>query len=102
MKNTIFALLICIGVQAQEVTTTTSYIFVDTDIWNIPNGADTANNKEVAHYFDINDTIVANYYANNPEAYNLIIELNASQTSYLDKRYHGGIKGTEASLGVVS
>ncbi len=94
MKKTIIflALFICTGLQAQEVKTTKSRVFVNTDVWNIPNGADTSKNKEVAHYFDINDTIVSNYYAEHPESYNLITVLNDSQISYLDHEYYNGVR----------
>ncbi len=92
-KSILFlALFICAGLQAQETVTTPSRVFVNTDVWNIPNGADTTSNKEVAHYFDINDTIVSNYYAKHPESYNLITVLNDSQISYLDHEYYNGVR----------
>ncbi len=80
----ILAVFICVGLSAQEKTTLKNRIHIGMDIWDIPNGADTTQDKEIFDYFDVNDSITSGLR----ELYGLgvMIELNDTTKSYFDKK----------------
>jgi len=88
MKKLTLILLVffCTGLQAQERVTLRNNVYVNFNIWDIPNGADTTLNKEVAYYFDIDESVVENYYKNNPDKLVLKYVLSDNQLSYFDRK----------------
>ena len=84
---TIIVVLICVNLSAQEKITLKNNVWVEFGIWDIPNGADTTKNKEEMYRYDINDTIVRNYFIQHPEKYIRKYIVNDTTTSYSKRKY---------------